>query len=290
MKLARACYDLAVPDLERAVALRPQKPQAYVNLADVHRRCGRWEQALPQLDRAIALAPSADLYRTRAGLHEKQEAYVEALPDLENAIRYDRVIHRLDVAADDELQRGRILLRLGNYAAALQAADRALADAPDLLAAHQLRGEALLELGRIAEAVEALDRFLAKGPASAVASRARALGRAKLGNYAGAIEDYTYALQVDRGNGLARRPRNAGLSRLGLLGRGGPATGVEGLQHKPCSFRDVGGRTVSPAAAKQNSSWGGGSRPWPTPRPSSKRRRSRRTPCTAPPESMPRRL
>jgi len=205
-ELVGSCYDAAVPDLERAVALRPQQPQAYANLAQAHLRRGRWKEAQLQLDRAIALAPSVALYRTRAGLHEKQGALAEALPDLENAIRLGAADGGLGDLARDQLQRGRILLELGKHPAALEAVDQALAVAPDLVAAHQLRGETLLKLGRIAEAVAALDRYLEKGPASAVASKARGLGRTKLGKYKGAIEDFTRALEIDRAEGKPADP------------------------------------------------------------------------------------
>jgi tetratricopeptide (TPR) repeat protein len=205
-ELAASCYDAAVPDLERAVKLRPQQPQAHVNLAEVHQLRGRWQEALPQLDRAIELAPSAALYRTRARLLEKQSALQQALPDLEEAIRRERAAGRSRELAGDQLHRGRILLVLKKYEAAREALDQALAAAPDLVLAQQLRGEALLELGRIPEAVDALDHYLAKSPPSALASKARGLGRAKLGDYAGAIADFTRALEIDRAEG---RPPDA---------------------------------------------------------------------------------
>jgi tetratricopeptide (TPR) repeat protein len=200
-RLAQQCYDLAVPDLDRAITLRPQQPQAYVNLAEVHLQRGRLKEALLQLDKAIALAPSAPLYRTRARLHEKRDAYEAALPDLEKAIQKAQAVNNLAEVGGDQLQRGRLLMRLGRYPGALDAFDKALIAAPNLLVAHQLRGETLLELGRLAEAVAALDRYLMKGPPSALASRARGLSRAKLGNYAGAIEDYSRALEIGRAEG-----------------------------------------------------------------------------------------
>jgi len=202
-----AYYEEAVSDLERAVGLRSQKPQAYANLAEVHLRCGRPMEALPLLTKAIELAPSAILYRTRAKLHEERGAFEEALPDLEEAIRRAEASRSLRELAGDQLQRGRILFRLGRFPAALEAFDKTLAAAPDLVTAHQLRGETLLELGRFGEAVAALDHYQARGTPSALASRARGLGRAKVGNYAGAIEDYTRALEIDRVEGKAVDPR-----------------------------------------------------------------------------------
>jgi len=206
-QLAVAGYDAAVPDLEAAVKLRPHQPQAYANLAEVHLQCGRLKEALPQLDQAIALAPSAILYRTRARLHEKRGAHEAALPDLEEAIRLAETARGLRELAGDQLQRGRILFRLARYPEALEAFEKTLAAAPDLVVAHQLRGETLLHLSRFGEAVAALDHYQAKGTPSALASRARGLGRAKLGNYAGAIEDYTRALEIDRVEGKPVEPK-----------------------------------------------------------------------------------
>jgi tetratricopeptide (TPR) repeat protein len=204
---ALRCYEEAVPDLERAVKLSPQQPQAHANLAEVHLRRGRADEALPALDRAIALAPSAALYRTRARLHEQRGDYTEALADLEQALGLAQPATDPRERAGDHLQRGRILFRLGKFPAALNAFDQALAADPSLLVAHQLRGETLLELGQVAEAVAALDRYLAKGPPSALAARARGLGRAKLGDYAGAIEDYSRALEIDRAEGKLADPQ-----------------------------------------------------------------------------------
>ncbi len=195
---AAACYDQAEAELVRATDLRPQQPQAYLNLADVRLRRGRWRDALPPLDRAIALAPSAALYRKRATLHEQGGALADALPDLEEAIKRARAAGRLREVADDQLQRGRILFRLEKYADALAAFDQAAAVAPGLAVAHELRGEALLELRRTPEAAAAFDLYLTRGPGTAVAFRARGLCRARLNDYAGAIDDYSRALELER--------------------------------------------------------------------------------------------
>jgi tetratricopeptide (TPR) repeat protein len=204
-RLAAACCDEAVRDLERAVELRRDQPQAYLNLAEAHLRRGRWMKARPALNKAIELAPSAVLYRTRASLHEKRGALGEALPDLQEAIRRAGADRR--GLAGDQVQRGRILMKQKKYPEALEAFDQALQAAPDLVIAHQLRGEALLEIpDRIKEAVAALDRYLAKGPPTALALRARGLGRAKLGDHAGAAADYTQALLIDRMEGKPADP------------------------------------------------------------------------------------
>ncbi len=227
-RVAAACYEAAAADLERAVALRPRQAVAYVDLAEAHRRHGRPGEALRRLDQALALTPTAALYRFRAQLHQAAGDPAQALLDLESAIRAEPGVREAAAVAGDEVQRGRLLFRLGKYPAALQAFDRALAAAPGVTVAHQLRGEALLQLGRDAEAVAAMDRYHANGPfrlpphglgaaadgrrgegkPSGLAARARArgVGRAKLGNYAGAIEDFTLALEIERAEGRGADP------------------------------------------------------------------------------------
>ena len=71
-KLAEPFFDAALPDLEAAVKLRPQQPQAYFALAAVHMRRERWAESAEVLAQAIDLAPTAALYRMAPSLTESK--------------------------------------------------------------------------------------------------------------------------------------------------------------------------------------------------------------------------
>ncbi|HKI32536.1 MAG TPA: protein kinase [Gemmataceae bacterium] len=286
--LAAPCYDAAVPDLERAAGMRPQQPQAYANLAEAHLRRGRLKEALPQLDQAITLAPSAALYRTRAGLHETRGAYAEALPDLNEAIRLGQAAGSVHELADDQLQRGRIFFRLEKYGDALEAFDQALVTAPDLVKAHQLRGETLLELGCIAEAVAALDRYLAKGPPPPSPRRR--------GGWAASKCTTTPAVSMTSrtpwswSEGRASRPTRR--RSLTAAGRTWPRTRRSwrcAISTRRCGRRGATGRTATAAEATRGCCWVCGGRRWRTAKPPSKRSPPRRGRCTTRRGSMPRR-
>ena len=187
--------DAAVADLDAAIKLKPNAYQAFVNLAQAYRRLDKMDLALAQLHRAAALEPGlAHLDRLQARLHlERNE------PDL--ALTYfDRAIGREDANSpyriDDQIERGRLLLRLGKHAEALASFDAALALRKDDAQAQRLRGEALFRLGRFEEVVAAFDRYLEAGKPLEVVYRGRGLARAELGQYPAAIEDFTKALEL----------------------------------------------------------------------------------------------
>jgi tetratricopeptide (TPR) repeat protein len=206
MLYQQGAFGAAADDLAHAVKLPLRQPQAHLTLAQVLIRLGRSDESLAQMDRAIELAPTASLFRTRAGLHEDRKDYPNALTDLERASWLAWMKGDLTELASDQLQRGQVLLRRNEYKAALRAFDFALAANPRLVKAHQLRGETLVELHRIPEAVAAFDRYLARGPPSAAALRSRGVCRLQLHDSAGAVEDLTVALEQDRVAGKSADP------------------------------------------------------------------------------------
>jgi tetratricopeptide (TPR) repeat protein len=187
--------DDAIADLQAAVKLKPKAYQAYVNLAQAYRRLDRRGLALKQLRRAIELEPGlAHLYRLQAQLHLERD-------DLDGALTaYDRAIEREDASSpylvDDQLERGRLLLRVGKAEAALASFDAALALRRDHGSAQRLRAEALFRMGRFDEVVTAFDRYLETGKPIELVYRGRGLARAELGQYPGAIDDFTKALEL----------------------------------------------------------------------------------------------
>jgi tetratricopeptide (TPR) repeat protein len=186
----------AIADLRQAIALKPGLYQGYVNLAQAYLKIGQPDKAVHELDEAIRRESGlAALYRTRARIHLVCRNTDAALADLEKAIRLD-VGTRSEAVADDCLERGRLLHRRKDFAAALEAYDLAVLLRPRHARTHRLRAEALLELNRLTEALRSLDACLQYGSPETEVFQARAAVRSRLGQYAGAQTDYTRALEI----------------------------------------------------------------------------------------------
>jgi serine/threonine protein kinase/tetratricopeptide (TPR) repeat protein len=195
LRIRTGRIDDAIRDLSTAIKLKPEAYQAFVNLAQAYRASGKLAQALEPLNRAIELQPGlAHLYRLRAHLHMERREPDLALKD------FDRAIDREDSASphqlDDAIERGRLLLGSGKYAAALASFDKAAAQKSDDALAQRLRAEALFRLGRFEEAIEAFDRYFKTGQPLESVYRGRGLARAELGQFPGAIDDFTKALEL----------------------------------------------------------------------------------------------
>ena len=194
----------AAADFRRAIALAPGRYNAYESLAQALHDEGRPDEAIEQLDRAIARKPDhAALYRDRATIRLEREgdlppaALAAVLADLAEAGRREPPGSR--AAADDHLRRAQLLARLGRPAEALNDADAALAIAPDLGAAYQVRALALLDLGRHEEVIRTCTSASAAGPPTAELLELRGLAHVGLGDFGGAVDDYTLALALRPG-------------------------------------------------------------------------------------------
>ncbi len=198
MRFQRARWADAAADFERAIERNEGRYNAHASLAQALRKLGRREEAVERLGKAIALEPKlAALYRGRALARLDRDDLPPgeaeaALRDLEVAASLEPPGRR--GAADDHVRRGRLLLRLARPRDALDAANVALAIAPDSALAHLVRVAALLELERYGDVINSCDAALAMGSPSAELYRLRGLARAGRDDFPGAVEDYTQAL------------------------------------------------------------------------------------------------
>jgi serine/threonine protein kinase/Tfp pilus assembly protein PilF len=194
----------AAAELEKALQLRPEEPQAHLTMARVLERQKKIPEAIREMDTAVRLRPDlAHLYRTRAELRREGGDLEAALEDLDRALEFEPGSGPSPYRAADHIERGRVLYGKGRYQDAVQACDAALRDcpvhdeAPFLHAeAHFLRGQALLLLHRYAEAEQAFSESLRRVPAAALTLRRRGLARIQLGDIGGAVDDYTGALRL----------------------------------------------------------------------------------------------
>ncbi len=195
LRIKQERHEDAITDLKEAVKLKPTEYQAYVNLAQAYRRLMQFDRALEQLDIAIKHDSShSHLYRLRARLHLERNELKEALADFDNALKHDDGDSALRV--DDYVERARLLMRDGKYAAALEGLDAALTLRKEHSLALRLKAESLFHLRQFEDVVAAFDAYLEFGKPLESVYRGRGLAMSELGKYPGAIEDFTKALEL----------------------------------------------------------------------------------------------
>jgi tetratricopeptide (TPR) repeat protein len=227
MRAGRPDWGAAVADLEAAARLRPDAPEPYLTLAQVHRgraallalsavnpepyaalaaaRAAResYADAVAALDRAVERRPDdAGLYHTRAQLQALRGDPKAAREDFERAIALRLRVPAAGRRAGDEarllsdyVELAHLQHQAREYQAALASCDAALRLRPDYPPAHRQRAEALLALKDYAGAGQALDHYLHSGKPTAQDYLARALIHAERREYAQAVEVYGRALQ-----------------------------------------------------------------------------------------------
>jgi tetratricopeptide (TPR) repeat protein len=189
--------DRALNDLQEAIRLRPDLPEAYLNLAALHKQRQEHDAALAALDEALRRRPNqAILFRTRAELqlvHRKD--LTAARRDFEQAIAHEKGSASLQLASD-YVQLANLQHRAEEHAAALASCEAALQVRADYAPAHLQRAETLLAQQRYPEAGQALDRYLVTETRTAAVYKALGLIQAGQRKYTEAVEAYSRALAL----------------------------------------------------------------------------------------------
>lgn len=197
-------YDLALQEVQRALALDPHASAPHVCAAWILRDQKRLPEAEQAARAALAAEPNdADAQHILAVTLWAQGRREQAQQAFEAAL---------------ELVGGRSALYLANYARmmtsyrrygdaliALNLADQALALAPLFADPHEIRGLALRQLGRDAEAEEAFRAALRLNPLSFSAQHNLGLHDLTLGRAHTALERFREALRLNPESDLARK-------------------------------------------------------------------------------------
>jgi tetratricopeptide (TPR) repeat protein len=230
----------AVADLRQAIDLMPHAVPAYINLALTYRQqveVSPWQsctlllapqgihtllalasrkrqarsEAVAILDEAIRRHPGESrLYHERGRLYLQQDVLRLARDDFARAVALAANRRLSSTVADDLIELGRLLVKEGKYAEAVQEYRAVLQIRPDQAQAHRLMAEALLAQRQYQEAGAALDRYLATIPVAAPgrvpepeqarkladAFKARGLIHGQQKNYRAAIASYTQGLSL----------------------------------------------------------------------------------------------
>jgi tetratricopeptide (TPR) repeat protein len=135
------------------VARWPINARAHVSLAVAHRRGGELELAMEELERAIALDPESALaYRERGALHQRQGRLDAAASDYERSLA-------IGPSAEAYSARGLLRRALGQFEAARADCNSAIALAPNLPEPYWNRALILCELGAFREALADLETY-----------------------------------------------------------------------------------------------------------------------------------
>jgi len=184
-------YPDACASYRKALSLNPNLPLAHNNFSIVLRRLGNGEEALLHCDKAIALAPNYnEAWNNRGNALFDLGRQDEALES------YDRALALAPRLAEAMLGRGNALLALERFAEALAAYDKALSLQPDNADCHAGRGLALHALSRFGDALASYDRALAVNPGDGDGWFSRANALLELRRLPEAVASYDKALAI----------------------------------------------------------------------------------------------
>jgi predicted O-linked N-acetylglucosamine transferase (SPINDLY family) len=182
----------AILYLKQAVALKPDKPLAHLNLAHVLNQSGCPHDALPAIESYIAIVQdNPEAHVLRAEIFSKLKKFEETARSCARAIEL-----QADFAAAYNI-RGSALKNLGRLDEAIVCYDRAITLKPDYAEAYSNRGNTLEDRMRIDEAIASYAKAIALKPNFAGAYRNRASAYNNLKRLAEAIVDYREALILD---------------------------------------------------------------------------------------------
>lgn len=183
--------DDAFADYEKAIRLSPPFPEIYYNRADLRAVTGDIEGALADFSYVIELEPDfVDAYANQAGLYLELGDLDRAGADASAGLARDTDnAYLLVVAAQVHAARQ-------EYAEAELKYDRALASAPDLVAAWSGRAELACGLGDFDAAIADLDRAVELQPEEPSLRYNRAFAHQQAGSWAAALADLEIAAKL----------------------------------------------------------------------------------------------
>jgi serine/threonine protein kinase/Tfp pilus assembly protein PilF len=186
-------FNEAVADLQQAISLMPDRPQAHESLIQAFLRGKRLDEAAARLELALRRWPKAASFRRlHARLALARGDSQGALHDFETAIQ----LQPPDCTdlVDDHLERGRIFFQDKKYAEAVEACAAVLKLRPDHTEGCLTQVRALLALHKSKEAAKACDHYLEKGQPVAEVFRLRGRARSRQGDHGAAVDDFSRCL------------------------------------------------------------------------------------------------
>ncbi len=149
----------AIASYDRALEIKPDKHEAWVNRGISLHRLGRYEEAIASYDRALEIKPDKhEAWNNRGNALAFLGRYEEAIASYERAV---------DIKLDKHeawFNRGNALAILGRYEEAFDSYDKAIDIKPDEPQYPHNKGWGYFKLGRYPESINCYDRAIAIKP------------------------------------------------------------------------------------------------------------------------------
>jgi tetratricopeptide (TPR) repeat protein len=183
--------DDAVTSFDKAIELKPDYPQAYNSRGNALQALRRFEDAVESYDTAIALKPDyAAAYSNRGNALQSLERFEDAIES------YGKAISLKPDDGEAYNNRGVVRKRLERFDEALQDFETAIALLPDRAGLYNNRGNALQELKRFEDAIESYDTAIALNPHYPEAYCNRGVALHELKRFNEAMESFDRALAL----------------------------------------------------------------------------------------------
>lgn len=157
-------YEEAITDFDEAIQLKSDDPEAYFNRGIIKRHLERYEEAITDYDEAIQHKPNYPKAYVNRGIAKGDlEKYEEAIAD------YDEAIQLKPDYPEAYVERGICLTRLGQYNDALSDFNRAIELAPEETYIQVFRGVLFAWMSDYQKTVEICDQVLRDKPDDAPA-------------------------------------------------------------------------------------------------------------------------
>ena len=188
----QAAYEKAIVHYSRALKLKPDLPNVFINRGDAYFGTGNFDPALADFSKAIELNPNdADAYIIRGDAYLGTGNFDPALADFSKAIELN------PNDADAYIYRGNAHLGQSNSELALVDFSKAIELNPNDADAYIIRGDAYFEQGNSELALADFDKAIELNPDNANAYVIRGKVHRKNGDLDSAIEDYKKAIELN---------------------------------------------------------------------------------------------
>ena len=208
-KAALGQGEAAIADYDEAIHLKPDLAEAYANRGNAKGALGQHNEAIADYDEAIRLKPDyVEAYNNRGARKGQLGHYEDAIADFGEAIRL-KPDH-----ANAYYNQGKAKGALGQHNEAIADYDEAIRLKPDYVEAYYNRGVSKAALGQGEAAIADYDEAIRLKPDYAEAYNNRGVSKATLGQRDAAIADYDEAIRLKPD--LAEGYHNRGVAKGAL--------------------------------------------------------------------------
>lgn len=187
----QAAYEKTIVHYSRALKLKPDLPDAFLNRGDAYLTKKDFDLALLDFSKAIEMNPNnVNAFLNRGDAYLEKEDFDLALSDFSKAIELN------SDNADVYIYRGNAFLKYGNANLALVDFNKAIELNPNNVEAYIIRGDAYFERGDLNHALVDFSKAIELNPNNANAYVIRGKVYRKNGDLDLAIEDYKKAIEL----------------------------------------------------------------------------------------------